>query len=504
YMRLSNEDAHEGESSSISNQRALLLDYIKNHEEFDGWKVLEFYDDGYSGVSFERPGIQKLLSLAGSTINCVIVKDFSRFGRNLGEVGDYLDQIFPFLGVRFIAVNEGYDSGRGMGSSVSLDVSLKALVYEMYSRDVSEKVRSVKHAKMRRGEYQGIIAFYGYKRSEAAKGRLEVDEPAAEVVRRIFCMAAEGITPTNIAVELNREGIPSPLMYRRENHTDGGHSWRVAGDMVCWTRENVRRTLSDERYTGWLISHMRAKEDVSSKSSRLLPREEWIIAEDSHEAIISREIFEQAQMALRHCSHTRTSGKPYRRFRGLLKCAYCGRALTKSTGKETYYYCVTRRALPESPCGLIRMGEKELEDCLLEFLRIQIQLAGQSGEMRQDGRIEINILREKLRECQRDADRCRSRQAAAFEDYAEGRIRSQEYLSRKKEISGQQEEIARRYAEVSDKLAEAEQGKGRENVDLGRYAFVEELTRELLEQLVKEVRVGGNDEIEILWNFRGR
>lgn len=296
YMRLSNDDAHEGESCSISNQRVLLLDYIKNHEEFDNWNVLEFYDDGYSGVSFERPGIQKLLSLAGTMVNCIIVKDFSRFSRNLVEVGDYLDQIFPFLGVRFIAVNEGYDSGQGMGSSVSLDVSLKALVYEMYSRDVSEKIRSVKHAKMRKGEYQGIIAFYGYKRNKTAKGGLQVDEPAAEVVHRIFRMAAEGISPTNIAVQLNHDSIPSPLMYRRENHTDGGHSWRVAGNLTCWTRENVRRTLCDERYTGRLISYTRAKEDVSSKVSKLLLKEEWIIAEDAHEALVSKEMFERAQM----------------------------------------------------------------------------------------------------------------------------------------------------------------------------------------------------------------
>lgn len=502
YMRLSNEDAHAGESCSISNQRMLLSDYIKSHEEFNGWNVLEFCDDGYSGVSFERPGVKKLLSLAGSMVHCIIVKDFSRFGRNLVEVGDYLDQIFPFLGVRFIAVNEGYDSGRAMGSSVGLDVTLKALVYEMYSRDVSEKIRSVKYAKMRKGEYQGSIAFYGYKRSKAAKGRLEVDGPAAEVVRRIFRMASEGVTPANIAVELNREGISSPLMYRRENHTDGGHSWRVAGDRNCWTRENVRRTLCDERYTGRLISHTRAKEDVSSKVSRLLPRKDWIIAEDSHEAIISREMYEQAQMVLRHCRHTKIPGEPYQRFRGLLKCAYCGRALTRSTGKETYYYCITRRALPESPCAGVRMGEKELEGSLLEVLRIQVQLAGQAGEMQQDDSTEKNILQKKLRECQKETAKCKARQAAVFEDYAEGRIQKQEYLSRKGEISAQQEKIARRYAKLSDKLAEAGQGRTGESVNLGRYAFVEDMTREILEELVREVRIGIKNEIEMIWNFR--
>lgn len=501
YMRLSNEDAHEGESYSIGNQRALLMDYVKSHEEFENWSVLEFYDDGYSGVSFERPGIQKLFALAGNTVNCIIVKDFSRFGRNLVEVGDYLDQIFPFLGVRFIAVNEGYDSGQGLGSSVGLDVSLKALVYEMYSRDVSEKIRAVKHAKMRGGEYQGIIAFYGYKRSKTARGKLEIDVPAAEVVRRIFRMAAEGITPTAIAKELNHEGIPSPLMYRRENHTDAGHSWRVAGDMTCWTRENVRRTICDERYTGKLISHTRAKEDVSAKISKLLPKEEWIIAENAHEALVSKELFEQAQTVLKHYNHTKAPRKPYQRFRGLLKCAYCGRALSKS-GKETYYYCTTRKVLPEAPCACVRTGEKELEDSLLESLKIQIRLIGQPGETRQDGRTEQSILQEKLRECQKEADRCKARQAAAFEDYAEGRIQKQEYLSRKGEISARQEEVIVQYKEISDKLAETAQSKSRETVDLGRYAFVKELTREMLEELVKEIRVAKENAIEIVWNFK--
>ncbi len=501
YMRISSEDAREGESCSIVNQRALLLDYVRSHEEFGGWNILEFCDDGYSGINFERPGIQKLLAVAGDTVNCIIVKDFSRFGRNLVEVGDYLDQIFPFLGVRFIAVNEDYDSGQALGSSVGLDVTLKALVYEMYSRDVSEKMRCVKHAKMRKGEYQGIIAFYGYKRSKREKGRLEIDRPAAEVVRRIFRMAADGITPTNIAVELNREGIPSPLMYRKENHTDTGHNWRVAGDMTCWTRENVRRTLCDERYTGRLISHKRAKEDISTKTARLLPGEEWIIAEDAHEALVSQELFEQAQTVLKHCHHKKTPRKPYQRFRGLLKCTYCGRALLRITGKETYYYCITRRVLPEAPCAGVRLTEEELVNSLLESLRIQIQLAGQPEESRQNGRTEHSILKEKLKECQKDADRCKVRQAAIFEDYAEGRIRKQEYLSKKREIAARQEEVTGQYKELSDKLAEAAQGRSREAVDLGRYAFVKELTREMLEELVKEIRAGRENAIEIVWNF---
>ena len=166
--------------------------------------------------------------MAGNPIRCIIVKDFSRFGRNLIEVGDYLDQIFPFLGVRFIAVNEDYDSKKSLGSAVSLDVSLKAMVYEMYSRDISEKIRCVQKAKMKKGEYLCAIAFYGYKKSGTEKNKLEIDEPAADVVRRIFRMAADGTAPTQIALSLNTEGILSPLAYRRRNHTDGGDGkWPV-------------------------------------------------------------------------------------------------------------------------------------------------------------------------------------------------------------------------------------------------------------------------------------
>ena len=226
YMRLSSEDANEGESFSIRNQRDLLHNFLKSRREFDGCTVMEFCDDGYTGTNFDRPGIQKMLSMAGNPIQCIIVKDFSRFGRNLLDVGDYLDQIFPFLGVRFIAVNENYDSKNSIGSSVSLDVSLKAMVYEMYSRDISEKIRCVQQAKMKKGEYLCAIAFYGYKRSATQKNKLEVDGKVADVVRRIFQMAVGGMTPTQIALRLNAEGIPSPLVYRRENHKIGRASCR--------------------------------------------------------------------------------------------------------------------------------------------------------------------------------------------------------------------------------------------------------------------------------------
>lgn len=499
YMRFSGEDEKIGESCSIGSQRELLYGYLKEHHEFCNWNILEFCDDGYSGANFERPGIQKLLSLAGETVNCIIVKDFSRFGRNLIEVGDYLDQIFPFLGVRFIAVNEGYDSKLGLGSCVSLDVSLKNMVYEMYSRDISEKICCVKRAKMRRGEYMGNIAFYGYKMSKVEKNKLVIDEPAAEVVRRIFRMAVEGISIMNIAVALNEEGIPSPLMYRRENHTEGGRKWRAASNTTYWERDNVKRILSDERYTGCLVGHKREKIDISMKTERNVPKEEWIVVENVHDAIISKEIFEQAQAHRRKCGHRKTPQKPYRLFRGILKCKYCGRTLVQN-GSKQIYYCTTGKVMTDLPCADIFLNKQELEKTLLIALQTLVQLKLQSDNVR-DEEQPHDIWKKKLLECQAASNRYKTMQTMIFEDYAEGRISRKEYLSRKKEAFEKQNEAARQYRELVEQSA-SDYCDMLFHIDkLEKYNFTK-LTREMLEEFVREIRVSGKDTIEIVWKFR--
>lgn len=501
YMRLSSEDDREGESGSIGNQRDLLYDYVRRHREFDGCNILEFSDDGYTGRNFDRPGVKKMLSLAGKTVDCIIVKDFSRFGRNLVEVGDYLDQVFPFLGVRFIAVNEGYDSGQGAGSTVSLDVSLKAMVYEMYSRDISEKINCVKQTKMRRGEYLGGIGFYGYKKSETEKNKLVVDEPAAEVVRRIFRMASEGMIPAHIALELNKEGIPSPLMYRKANHTDGKRGWKVRGETVYWMRQNVRRILVDERYTGCMVSRKRALADVSVKKTVPIPREEWIVAENTHEAIVTKEVFRQAQTVLKHYG-AREQKKPFQKFRGLVRCACCGNVLIRKAGKKPYYHCLTAQTVKDTACTDIRLDEAVLEEALLAAVKAQIRLYAGEGKHRETGESIAERLQDELRKCQSESSRCKAMQLTLFEDYAEGRVDKSSFLSRKQEIAECQERESRHYKELSERLAQTqEKDTGREG-DLEKYGSASELSREMLVKLVKEIRVSGKDRIEVVWNFR--
>lgn len=505
YMRLSSEDSHAGESLSIGNQRDLLYDFIRSRREFDGRRVMEFSDDGYSGTNFDRPGVKKLLALAGNVVDCIVVKDFSRFGRNLVDVGDYLDQVFPFLGVRFIAVNEGYDSADNPGSTIGLDVSLKAMVYEMYSRDISEKIRCVQQAKMRKGEYLCAIAFYGYQKSKEEKNKLVIDECAANVVRRIFTLAAEGKALSEIADRLNQDGVLSPLMYRKANHTDGMRGWITAGDISYWTLENVKRIISDERYTGCLIFRKRTKADISTKRTVAVPKDEWIVAKDCHEAIISKECFDQAQNILRHVEQKKPTGKPQQKFRGIIKCRYCGRVLKRMECKTPYFYCPSRKSRTDSGCAGIRMGERDLERTILESLWMQAKKEsplpdeGQQEESRQKG----EDIQEAIRKCQLKISRYKSMQTAAFEDYAEGRINKQEYLIRKKELAVWQEEEERECAELSERAAAEAGAEQKEKYSteegLKKYAKAEGLTREMLEEFVQVVKVSGKDEMEISW-----
>ena len=492
YMRLSSEDDRAGESVSIANQRELLYDFVRSRREFDHCTILEFCDDGYSGMNFCRPNMQKLLALAGKTVSCIIVKDFSRFWRNLIEVGDYLDQIFPSLGVRFIAVNEGYDSLKERGSSIGLEVSLKAMVYEMYSRDISEKIRSVQRAKMQRGEYLCAIAFYGYKRSETQKNHLEIDENAANVVRRIFSMAADGTRPSQIATILNHEKIPSPLMYRRANDTDKMRGWKTAGDTTYWTRENVRRMICDIRYTGCLAGGRRTVADLPTGRTQLVPKEKWIMAEDTQEAIVSKEIYMQAQAVIRSAAQKKNSAKPKQKFRGLIKCAYCGRALVRMVCKQTYYACPTARTVPDQLCKNIYLEEARLEQVLLSIIHIQRKLFSVSHT----GKDKISDLQKKRTVCQKAVNRYKTLQILAFEQYAERQINMQEYLVRKQEAAMQQTAAAEQLKEWNKKCEELQ--KEQNNTEK-----IEKkgLTREILIKTMKKIHVMEQGALEIQWNI---
>jgi len=297
YLRVSVEDEGLGpqdESGSIAGQRLLLEAFVRAHRELAGCRVMEVVDEGYSGTGFERPGLRRPLELPGrGEIQCVVVKVFSRLGRDYVQVGDYLEQVFPSLGVRFLSVNDHFDSSQGVGAAGSIDVGFKNLVYEAYSRDLSVKVKSARRARAGQGKFVTAFAPYGYVKDERDGNRLRADRECADVVRRIFQARLYGAGPTQIAGALNEEKILSPLMLRRKRreHFPAG---RRAG--VClWTASTICRILDDYRYTGAAVYGKVKSVSVGSKRCVEAGEEEWVVVPGAHEALISQEMFEQVQ-----------------------------------------------------------------------------------------------------------------------------------------------------------------------------------------------------------------
>ena len=275
YIRLSIEDI-KVESMSIDNQKIALHKYADTMEGIRNAEVVEFIDNGYSGTNFERPAVQELIdAVRAGKVNCIIVKDFSRFGRNSIEVGYFMERVFPLYGIRFISINDAYDSADYQGDTGGISVAFKYLAAEFYSRDLSVKSTTAKMVKMKRGEYQSKICLYGYRKS--ADGRMEPDEETAPNVRLIFELAAQGYSAPQIGKVLVERGIPTP----GERKAARGIAYHdVSRSAGLWQTSTITRLLDDERYAGMVVRHYVGKGYGSGRirqelQRRGIPRELW-------------------------------------------------------------------------------------------------------------------------------------------------------------------------------------------------------------------------------------
>lgn len=317
YLRVSDEDkemekAAKRESNSIANQRNLLKGFLRGMPEAGKADILEFCDDGCSGKNFDRPSARALLKKAEQgEIHCIVVKDFSRFGRDYLAVGNYIFRIFPFWGVRFISVNDGFDSAVRREAD-SLTISFKTLLNDFYSQDLSRKVRSAQDFRAERGDFLSSFAPFGYRRDENHKNSLIPDEAAAEIVRRIFYMAVEGNSTAEIARRLNGEGILTPMLYKKAAGCTR-KAWGRSGDVNFWTPQGVLKILRDERYTGKNIYGKRRQIQVGGSRARAVEREKWIVAENTHEGLVTGEEFDRAQEKIRRRERKKKPGNDCRR-----------------------------------------------------------------------------------------------------------------------------------------------------------------------------------------------
>lgn len=508
YMRLSSEDKNAGESDSIANQRELLHRYVESKPEFKNWGILEFQDDGYTGTNFNRPQVKRMLLMARQKrINCIVVKDFSRFGRNYIDVCDYLEQVFPLHGVRFLSVTDNYDSDTTKGSSVGMDVALKSMIHEMYSRDISTKIRSANKVRWEKGEYLGTIAFYGYKLSDTVKNRLVPDEPTAEIVRRIYSLAVGGMNPNDIAVLLNTEGVPTPLAYRKLNGTDQMRGWTATSDKVIWTRANIKRILCDERYTGTLISYKHTKADVSSRKTKFLPQSEWIVALNAHEPLVTKEQFEEAGKYFKSIKQKDTYVSRAYPLTGILKCGYCNHKLTRSNIKSPYFYCNMAHFEKNSPCRQAKVNEERFSETLLTVISKQVALVLLDGrnpsEFTLTNHEKIIKLKAEIQRKKDEVSKLKTTRKNAFEEYYSECISKERYTALLSDNTNKSRMVSEKLNKLQDEYSKIIEDSRETDYQLNhkKYEFAQALTKDMVTEMIKEIRVFDGNRFEIVWNY---
>lgn len=509
YLRISDDDVDVGkskdESGSISNQRSVLQYFISNHEELSGYPAMEFLDDGYSGVNFNRPGVQKLLKeVKENKVACIIVKDLSRFGRNYIEVGDYIEQIFPFMGVRFIAVSDNYDSFNNSGG---IEIGFKNLIHDMYSRDLSKKIKSVKHMHQEKGIYIGGDVPYGYvysgnRKAEQGVGIYQPDPDAAVVVRKIFSLAADGNTPIHIVKLLNSEGISTPGVYKNKTRN---YNYQIKNPKSnLWTSGKIRDILQNEVYVGTYICH---------KISTVRPREacwndesEYMRFENAHEALVSKDVFDAAQkvMEIRGKRGKYKKAEKCHALQGKVKCGCCGYSMNRSgKGENASYLC----RMGDSCGSHLRIRVQDLEDTVLGILEKLVSVQREGELKREENRSraisEVVKVREEKRVLEMKMEHCKTSCLHLYRQWKEQQITKDDYIRKKDEYTEQEERYTARMKKLNERLGQliAEQEK-KPDCDLQIYSGVQSLTKELADELIERIDVYDGDKVEVTWKFQ--
>lgn len=499
YLRLSNEEAKNGESSSITNQRLIVQNYCRQNGII---LVREFVDDGYSGGNFDRPAFQEMMrELEQGKANIVITKDLSRLGRDMREASYYAEQFLPEHGIRYIAIADNFDT-----EHENIMAPFQFAMNEVYLRDGSRKVKDVLRSKRENGQYCACPP-YGYRKAAKEKGRLEPDEMTAPVVRRIFEQAAAGDSARKIALDLNAAGVIPPLKYRvlfRDDFSDEG----AARASDTWNGTTVKRILKNRVYLGHTLLGKSKKVSVKSKKKVSVPREDWVVTENTHAPLISETVFERAQLNLGRSSRDYRAYGHVRKsiFSGIVFCGECGHALCSSGTvykgeREKYWYlsCTHQRQDVANPCKGVRIRYADLLEVVRRDLNGLLSLTdGEIAELahefvRRDGGAE-NQQAKKLRKEKAEARLLTIDKIIAklYTDNAEGKL-DDERLSRM--VADLERESAGLKAALAELNTPCQADETNANFErffsLARqYTHIEELDREVLLTFVERIEVG--------------
>ena len=511
YIRLSKEDLKKGkdDSNSVKNQRDLLNDfYRRNIDEFES--ITEYVDDGHTGTDANREDFQRLLAdVMSGKINCVIVKDLSRFARNYSDAGSLIDNLFVQMGVRFISLAENVDSYKNPDSVSNIIVPITNVMNDNYCYQTSKKIRQVFDYKRRNGQYIGAFAPYGYVKHPKDKHRLIVDPDAAENVKLIFTMLIQGSSKRAIALYLNEHGVPSPSAYKVQK----GLPVSTRGyDDPMWGARMIHSILTNPTYTGDLAQGRSRVKSYKVHQIKAVPREEWVEVAGTHEAIIDYETFDKVQALLQRDTRTSPKGREVHLFSGFLKCADCGRAITRCVSKNNnvYYSCSTYKNRSRTACTMHSIKHERLEAAVLFAVQHQVHLAVSYSEIV----TQINSAPIKKSQSYRLDDLIAAKERelikitrykqSLYQDWKDGEITQQEYRDMKADYERQTSDISAVLTRLNAERAELANGVDNEHpalVAFMKYQNIEALNREILVELVDYIKVYENGNISVKFKF---
>lgn len=493
YVRLSMEEQEGDLTEKIRNQRELLLEYVREKPEF---QLVDIYcDNGCTGTNFDRPQWQRLMEDAkAGKVNCIIVKDLSRLGRNYIEAGNYLEKVFPFMGVRFIAISDGYDSENLKQEDTGLLLPLKNIINASYAKDLSQKVSSARHVQRSRGEFTGSVVPFGYKKDQQRKGKFVVNEDEAAVVRQIFRMFGEGESYSKIARELNRLRIPSPQ----------GKLWRY---------QSIRGIIANEVYLGRMIQGKRCSRE-----------QDVVTVENTHDAIITEDLFEKAQSQREKISFHRENDKSPKAadeeiylFQGMLKAANSGLTLCKTCYRKQAGQVLVKayrspKALDKegNPYKLVMIREEVLlsivKKVLFQYISVleDTRMVLSQEAIQESCQSKIRRMERDLQALYKEVTRKKELLSDSYQDLADGILEALDYKRIQKQYKEEVVCLEQKIRESEKRLTDYKQLVKLENpyiAVLMKFGKSQEITRELLSLLVSEIVVISSREIQIVFSF---
>ena len=500
YIRLSREDGDGEESDSVVNQRTILRNYVETNNELTFCE--EYVDDGYSGTNFNRPDFQRMINdIEAGKIQCVVVKDLSRFARDYIMAGLYIERIFPQKNVRFIAIGNNYDSVRAEKDGTDMLLPFLNVFNEFHARDTSKKVQRVMHEMQREGKCVAAFVPYGYQKDPLDKHHLVIDESAAIIVRRIFDMYLSGMGMQSIAKKLNLEGVLCPTMYKQVEGSNFVNS-NLIDKKSMWVQCSVKRILENEIYTGTLVQGKSIR-GINRKPKKV-PKDKWIRVPDAHEAIISREQYEKAQFLIERNARSMPLDEPQSLFAGVLQCDTCGHSLAKTewNGNVTYK-CGTYRRKGKTFCTPHAIRLSVLCEIVLGDLNCLIgQIQDLKQMIEQGTHSDIKQFIDLKVKLQKELSNWERKKEESYDDYKDGLISRESFVSYSEKCDLQMKHLRSQIATFDEEEQKGDNFVKNEWVQkLLQTGKLEELDRETVLDMIDKIVVYENNEIEIVYKF---